>query len=448
MIWPWPRRRQAIALLKVGGGGGGGDKTPPGRGRGGQGGKGGGKAVTGAEGAHVFTNSQAIDSGSATPLVFDTVIRDDNHYWSNGQSSRLRIPTGRSGWCIVTVGTDVNTSSTGLRQIEFKINNTTTYNNIGGGASASVNTTRGTGQVLYLAAGDYVEAIYLQSSGAQRTLDRSNFSLVRVTTLGTHVHLTSSKAINASSSTPISWDAVVRDDIGGWAAGSPTKLVAPANGWYIITAGYVWAGANSGNREVHFIKNGTATYTIQRNPQFASNTFDHGGGICLYLVAGDYIEINALQTSTTNPLNITAGDAAILKLKGPGVHAYINANFTVGSGSAVALQFNGVLRDDSGFWSADDPSKFTIPAGLDGWYAITSAFRMNANLSGSRRMQYLKNGTTTYDCQYSPGSSDVVEMNSPFVTYLAAGDYIQTLAFQSSGGNRVVNPGDFSMVKL
>lgn len=106
------------------------------------------------------------------------------------------------------------------------------------------------------------------------------------------------------------------------------------------------------------------------------------------------------------------------------------------SGAYQALTFNservdvGAMHD-----TVSNTSRLTVPSGGGGFYAIGGCIEFDGNATGRRGIQILLNGATII-AQHEAANIGV--FNHPLTistTYqLAAGDYVELLGKQSSGG--------------
>lgn len=86
-----------------------------------------------------------------------------------------------------------------------------------------------------------------------------------------------------------------------WSAGQPSRLVAPVSGWYQLTYTFGWVPNPNGQRSTAFkINNGVPQYRDSRNATGGGMGTEQGGGDTVYLSAGDYLTLLALQTSGTS----------------------------------------------------------------------------------------------------------------------------------------------------
>jgi hypothetical protein len=108
------------------------------------------------------------------------------------------------------------------------------------------------------------------------------------------------------------------------------------------------------------------------------------------------------------------------------------------SGSNQALLFDSEEFDTDAFHStSSDTSKFTVPTGLGGKYAIIAQVDFAANATGIRRGFIRLNGSTTLGIVTIQTVTQVgITTTIPVhrVYSLSAGDYVELVARQDSGG--------------
>lgn len=88
-----------------------------------------------------------------------------------------------------------------------------------------------------------------------------------------------------------------------------------------------------------------------------------------------------------------------------------------------------------------NPTRFTVPGGQSGRYQLIGSLGFVSNATGQRRYEINKNGSHLYYGHTVPGSSlsggNVLTV--AWYDVLTAGDYIEILAYQDSGGALNVN---------
>lgn len=137
-------------------------------------------------------------------------------------------------------------------------------------------------------------------------------------------------------------------------------------------------------------------------------------------------------------LNIQRDNAALFA-RPPGCIAQRTTSQSAGNGAATAIPLNAVdLRDTDNFHNpASSPERITIPSGLGGLYRIDWSMGFAANATGYRDGVVRVNGSSavTPSRVRVPAVSGVTTfISSTALIALAAGDYIELLAQQNSGG--------------
>jgi hypothetical protein len=121
-------------------------------------------------------------------------------------------------------------------------------------------------------------------------------------------------SVTASTDTPLNFDSVVKD--GGcamWHPTLPSRLYAPASGWYLLDARILWANANGTRRMIGYkINNQTGPTTAYMQRKGATTSL--GGPQCvtksMYLRRGDYVEVIAHNSSATT----VTGDGKLIRI--------------------------------------------------------------------------------------------------------------------------------------
>ena len=120
----------------------------------------------------------------------------------------------------------------------------------------------------------------------------------------------------------------------------------------------------------------------------------------------------------------------------------IGARVTLGAVQAIpnaagtAIQFTQAQFDSSGFFDAGTPTRLTVPAGLGGVYAITGYVLFAASGVGIRQSSIPVNAAATHAINGPlPGNGAFNNgLPVPLTLALAAGDFVELEAYQSSGG--------------
>lgn len=109
----------------------------------------------------------------------------------------------------------------------------------------------------------------------------------------------------------------------------------------------------------------------------------------------------------------------------------------IGSGSSTAMSWTSAdyQRAAADMWIVGDPTKITIKT--TGKYIVTAFASFVTNTTGYRQFTIRKNGTTadTDATMVNSGGADETGTSLSCQMSLTAGDYLELLVFQNSGGN-------------
>lgn len=122
----------------------------------------------------------------------------------------------------------------------------------------------------------------------------------------------------------------------------------------------------------------------------------------------------------------------------PQARVYNNANISIATGTATALTFNSERYDDGSLHStAANTGRLTAP--VAGLYSIGASVEFAANAVGVRVVIVQLNGTTNLvrQDQAASGAGNFIGVSTEY--RLSAGDYVEAVVFQNSGGNLNVN---------
>ncbi len=122
----------------------------------------------------------------------------------------------------------------------------------------------------------------------------------------------------------------------------------------------------------------------------------------------------------------------------PGCVVQRTAAQSIPNSALTAIQFTATdVRDTDGYHStATNPERITVPAGLGGLYSIGAVVPYVGNATGARVVRLRINGATTVasvDVPTNAGTTST-SVHVSVLWPLAVGDYVEVLAFQSSGG--------------
>ena len=142
----------------------------------------------------------------------------------------------------------------------------------------------------------------------------------RELSVGAVVFSSATQTTNNATGLQLSFSTVRFDNATCWNAALPKRLYAPIGGLYSLWSYAVWASNAAGLRYLTFRINGSAYIDVTDNkiPLNGDSTRQTINGMWP-LNGGDYIEVEAFQTSGGN-LNVTPAEMGLaLITRGPGV---------------------------------------------------------------------------------------------------------------------------------
>ena len=125
-------------------------------------------------------------------------------------------------------------------------------------------------------------------------------------------HRTAVLSVGLNTLTLVTLQAAPLDQLGAWAAGTPTRLTAPSGGDYLVGASTEWAQTVAGSwaSGLFVRRNGAGTYLTQsRRAATLEKRLRDSVARAVTLAAGEYVELLVLITGATTNL-----DAASLYL--------------------------------------------------------------------------------------------------------------------------------------
>lgn len=132
----------------------------------------------------------------------------------------------------------------------------------------------------------------------------------------------------------------------------------------------------------------------------------------------------------------------------PMARVYNSTAFSVANTTFTAITFNSERYDIGACHStSSNTSRLTVPSGGGGVYIIGGCASFAANATGIRQLSIRVNGTTDIwavsDTSVTASGAANLALTTDY--RLAAGDYVELVAYQSSGGNlNVSNAGSYS----
>lgn len=118
-----------------------------------------------------------------------------------------------------------------------------------------------------------------------------------------------------------------------------------------------------------------------------------------------------------------------------GARAYLNtATQALNNNTNTPVQFDGESYDTDAFHdNVVNKTRFTAP--VDGYYLMVANVTFAANATGTRQLFFMVNGTTVISNAVFPANTASVIYNTHAIYPLVAGDYVELIASQNSGGS-------------
>lgn len=483
---------------------------------------------------------QAIATATYTAVAWDTEDQDDDNFWVPLNSSRFTAP--KTGWFNVGF-TGVWAADTGNRRtLQIRKNGTEILHvQTEETASAVMNDpSMNVSGPVYLLAGQYVELWVHQNEGVNvniqgfgsiahsgsltsygtvatyqtyqniainNTYQSYNTYASSYPTYGTYpsyptVYTTSYPAYNTilggsqgvyvsriapqsltfGTYNPIAWDFEHTDEAQYWDPGSPTRLVAPRNGWYSSSFRIQYATALTSALNIMSLVRKNAVDVLQEQGDSTNSVFNTNAvqniGATFYLRQNDYIELQA--QASNGPITARAQgqmtligsyDTVYQTLSYPTIYSYPSSYSTyntlyggalgvyVGRASIQSftnqvfepLIFDYEHRDDQNFWSSAEPTKIFAPR--NGWYSSGLSLEFNwiqISTFNNLKLEVRKNGIEIIHGQEEDGpnvtgsGNIVIKQSVSGPLYLNQGEYLEYyLSARDSnlGGIRAQNVG-------
>lgn len=285
---------------------------------------------------------------------------------------------------------------------------------------------------------DGTQVAVAHSSGATITQVLTRVGLINQGlnsgTIGAKVYHSTTQAANSGDA--LLFDSEEFDTDGFHSTSSNTsRLTIPAglSGYYLAIA----HGERTTGTLTDFLirKNGTDKVI----GSYTSMAFGVISSAVVYLNSGDYLEAivgsTATYGDTTTPSQYNS--FSIIKLdsgkvgSGVGTKVYNAGTQSIPNNTITPVTFDSEEFDTDSFHSTSvNTSRFTIPAGLGGIYSLS--YGTNATTSNTWELGFRLNGTTLLRGWSGGGASYFAGST---VTRLIGGDYVELVAFQSTGGS-------------
>lgn len=158
----------------------------------------------------------------------------------------------------------------------------------------------------------------------------------------------------------------------------------------------------------------------------------------------DAHDASAVSFAPAGNLAATDVQAALVELDtekaakaAAGCVAWRSTAQALSTSTSTAISFDSETFDTDAFHDpAVNPTRLTVPAGKGGKYMVMGQVRYAASSTGIRVSAIRKNGTTDLSNTPGPnGGTSVVAVATQAIASLAAGDYVEMIAWQNSGGS-------------
>lgn len=161
--------------------------------------------------------------------------------------------------------------------------------------------------------------------------------------------------------------------------------------------------------------------------------------------AHDASAISVLDTAGDYTATDVEGVLAEIAFSGVKAHRTTTQSIASGSFPGTAISFDAEDFDTDGYHEgATNPTRITIPAGKGGKYLIGGNFDWATGTTGTRAGYIRVDGTTIVAASRGSAAGDNVAPNPMTLIDLAAGQYIEFLAYHTQGANLNVNTSDTS----
>jgi hypothetical protein len=254
-------------------------------------------------------------------------------------------------------------------------------------------------------------------------------------------------SLTEGAATTTDWDTEEADDGGLYDAGAPSRLTAPAAGWYVFSTNLVCAaGAANWHSDTQFnLTNADSTlsdtFATERS---VLSTLDQPRSIALLdrFQAGGYVTVSTSWVTGTGSRQVNSGarlsGARVYSSPPFGAMARRTTTQSINTATTTTITFDEELLDDGGMFSTGSGDRITIPTGGAGWYIIVGRIRWPSTSAQNNRSQYIEKNSSgaRYVAMRSYCSGPVAGSLCATVAaieYLADADYVRLLCRQASG---------------
>lgn len=158
----------------------------------------------------------------------------------------------------------------------------------------------------------------------------------------------------------------------------------------------------------------------------------------LFLGEDGLLHVRDSSGTVSSPYSGGGGTPTFVGVRGSRTAAQtgiVTATLTAISFNAADTYDTSAFHDPAGA----NPSRFVVPSGKDGYYAMHARVQWDTNNTGIRLAAIRLNGTTNLDEDEVAAFGSPVDgvTNEVATTFsLVATDYVEVMVYQTSGGNR------------
>jgi hypothetical protein len=283
---------------------------------------------------------------------------------------------------------------------------------------------------------------------------------------GALVNLGVDASIATGTQTALGWATTLYDTDGFWNGANPSRFTVPVGvSKIVVLADIQWGLSNLGDRWVEIHRNGVEADgmpgSLVAPPGSASRGRQSLVSAPIQVGPGDYFEVKVWQNSggalaveadAQTWFAIMAVDTIAQASEVRAVQVTRAADQPVASSTMTAVAWEAVEFDDAGMWSAGNPTRLTVPAGV-------SKVRLSANLRfvttssvGYRYIRIIRNGVDfpgrAEDLDTVPSNGDNALSVTTGIIPVQPGDYLELECWQNSGANLDVRAGEYTWFNM
>jgi hypothetical protein len=126
-----------------------------------------------------------------------------------------------------------------------------------------------------------------------------------------------------------------------------------------------------------------------------------------------------------------------------GAYVVKTTSQTLSNDTQTLISFDNEVSDTDGYHdNTTNNNRLTVPAGLGGVYAVTGTINFDPSATGVRYVIVRKNGNIFfYAVLNNAGGGAETMFQTTQIIPLAAGDYVELMGIQTSGGNLTIKGG-------